>query len=82
MDKEILTCGNIDIGKTKNIKLIKLLNKTPVLLKNVDIEKVSVSYRITFGEKNCKCFIGYWYNDNHVKPLQIMLLNKRLCKKL
>ena len=24
-------------------------------------------------KKNCKCFIGYLYNDNKVKPLHTML---------
>ena len=32
-------------------------------LKDVDIEKVLVSYKVSFGEKNYKYFIGYWYND-------------------
>ena len=31
------------------------------------------SNKISFGEKNFKCFIGYLYNDNKVKPLHIML---------
>ena len=34
---------------------------------------VLVSNKISFGEKNFKCFIGYLYNDNKVKPLHIML---------
>ena len=28
---------------------------------------------ISFGEKNYKYFIGYFYNDDKVKPLPIML---------
>ena len=40
---------------------------------NVDIEKVLVSNKISFGEKNCKYFIGYLYNDHKVKPLHIVL---------
>ena len=48
-------------------------NKTPILLKDVDIEKVLVSNKISFGEKNYKYFIGYLYDDNKVKPLHIML---------
>ena len=31
---------------------------------DVDIEKVLVSNKIYFGEKNYKYFIGYLYNDN------------------
>ena len=33
-------------------------------LKDVDIEKVLVSNKISFGEKNYKYFIGYLYNDD------------------
>ena len=38
---------------------------------DIDIEKVS--NKISFGEKNYKYFIGYLYNGNKVKPLNIML---------
>ena len=50
------------------------MNFTTVrLLKGVDIEKVLVSSKIYFREKNFKYFIGYLYNGNKVKPLHIML---------
>ena len=42
-----------------------------MFLKNVNIEKVLVSNKISFGEKDYKHFIGYWHNDNKVKPLHI-----------
>ena len=48
-------------------------HKTPIFLGDVDIEKVLVSNKISFGEKNYKYFIGYLYNGNKVKPLNIML---------
>ena len=51
---------------------LKKINFT-IFLKDVDIEKVLVSNKISFGEKNYKHFIGYLYNDNKVKPLNIML---------
>ena len=38
----------------------------------MDIEKVLVSNKISSGEKSCKYFICYLYNDNKVKPLHIM----------
>ena len=38
----------------------------------MDIEKVLVSNKISSGEKSCKYFICYSYNDNKVKPLHIM----------
>ena len=42
-------------------------------MRDVNIEKVLVSNKISFGEKNYKYFIGYLYNGNKVKPLNIML---------
>ena len=39
----------------------------------MNIEKVSVYNKISFGEKNYKYFAGYLYNDHKVEPLQIML---------
>ena len=39
----------------------------------MDIEKVLVSYKISFGKNNYKYFIGYLYNDHKVKPLHIMV---------
>ena len=47
MDKEILTFGDIEIEKFKFYR-----HKTPILLGNVDIEKVLVSNKISLGEKN------------------------------
>ena len=67
--KEIVTFGNIEIEKT-----IFYLNRTPTFPKDVDIEKVLVSNKISFGEKNCNYFIGYLHNDNKVKPLHIMFI--------
>ena len=40
---------------------------------DVDIEKVLVSKKISFGEENYKYFIGYLYDNHKVKPLHIML---------
>ena len=41
---------------------------------DIDVEKVLVSNKISFGEKNYKYFIGYLCNGNKDKPLNIMLL--------
>ena len=46
---------------------------TPIFLKDIDIEKVLVSNKISFGEKIYKYFIGYMYIDNKSKPLHIVL---------
>ena len=59
MGKEILTFGDIEIEKNKFYH-----HKTPVPLRDVDIEKVLVSNKISFGEENYKYFIGYLYNVN------------------
>ena len=68
MDKEIFIFGDIEIEKNKFYR-----HKAPILLEDVDTEKVLVSNKISFGEKNFKYFIGYLYNYNKVKPLHIML---------
>ena len=49
MGKEILTFGDIEIEKNKFYR-----NKTPVFLKDTDTEKILVSSKISFGEKNYK----------------------------
>ena len=69
MDKEILTFGNIEIEKNTFYRY-----KSPIPLRDVDINKVLVFNKISFDEKNYKYFIGYLYNDNRSKPLHIMLL--------
>ena len=68
MGKEILTFGDIEIETKKFYH-----HQSPILLKNVDIEEVLVSNKISSGEKNYKYFFGYLYNDYKVKPLHIML---------
>ena len=67
MGKEILTFGNIKIEKNRFYH-----HKTPNFLGDADIEKV-LSDKISFGEKGYKYFIGFFYNDNKVKLLNIML---------
>ena len=52
MSKELLTCGDIEIEKNK-----LYCHKTPILLGDVDIEKVLVSNKNSFDEKNYKYFI-------------------------
>ena len=46
MGKEILTFGDVEIKKIKFYR-----HKSPIFLKDVDIEKVLVSNKISFGEK-------------------------------
>ena len=68
MGDEILTFGNVEIEKNEFYYY-----KSPIFLKDVDIEKVLVSKKIPSGEKNYKYFISYLYDDCKVKPLHIML---------
>ena len=44
-----------------------------VLFKDVDIEKVLVSNKISFGEKNYKHFIVYLYSYDNCYPLWKLL---------
>ena len=46
MGKEILRFGNIEIEKNKFLR-----HTAPIFLGDVDIEKVLVSNKISFGEK-------------------------------
>ena len=61
--------------KLKKVTVIKL---TYIFLKDVDVEKVLVSNKITFGEKSYKYFIGYLYNNIKVKPLHAMLPKRKV----
>ena len=69
MGKENLTFNNIEIEK-KNYH-----HKTPICFGDLDIEKLLVSNKISFGGKNYNYFIGYSYISNTVQPLNIMLPN-------
>ena len=60
--------GDIEIKKSKFYR-----HKTPIPLKDKNIEKVLVSDKISFSETNYKYFIGYLYDNHKVKILNIML---------
>ena len=68
MGQEVLTFGNIKIKKKKIYSI-----KISIFPKNVDVEKVLIYNNISFGEKNCKCFICCLYNGHTFTPLHIML---------
>ena len=68
MGKEISMFGNIEIEKSKFY-----CHKTPILLGDVDVEKVLVCNRIYFDKKNFNYFIGYSNDNQKVKPLHVML---------
>ena len=65
---EILTFGDIEIEKNKFY-----CSKSPIFfLKDVDIQKVLISNKISSGEKK-QYSIGYLYNDHIIKLVHIML---------
>ena len=66
LGKEILTFDIIEIEK-----IFFYGNKTPIFWG--DIEKVLLSNKIYFDEKGYKYFIGYLFDDNKVKPFNIIL---------
>ena len=68
MGKEILTFGDIEIEKNTFYRL-----ESPIFKKDVDIEKVLVSSKISSGEKSFEYIIGYLFNDYKVEPLHIVL---------
>ena len=41
--------------------------KSPILIKDIDINETLVSNKISFGEQNSKYFIGY-KNDRKIEP--------------
>ena len=54
--------GDIKIEKNEFYR-----HKSPIFLRDVDIEKVLISNKIFFSEKDYRYFIGYLYNDDQVK---------------
>ena len=79
MSKEILTLGDTKLKKFSFTTIRPLFFYH--YLKDVDIEKVLVSKKISFSDKNYKYFICSLYNDNEVRPLHLMLPKARVCIK-
>ena len=52
MGKETLTFGDIEIKKNRFYR-----HKSPIFLKDVDIEKALVSNKVSAGEKNYKTLL-------------------------
>ena len=72
MNKEIIAFVDIEIGKSKFYYF-----KYPININNKNINTITVSDKISVN-KNCfKYFIGY-KDDKNVKPLCILLIQKRV----
>ena len=51
---------------------VKNNSKYLIDIKNVDIDKILISTKISFGNKGFRCFIGY-KDDSRIKPLSMVL---------
>ena len=64
--------------KTKKQKFHQL--KEPISIKNIDINKMIVSNKISYGKKGFKYLIGY-KNAKKIRPLCIFLPNMNAYRK-
>ena len=70
MEKTIIKFGDIEIGKQKFHQ-----HKRPISIKNIDINKIVVSNKVSFGKYSFKYFIDY--KDAKIRPLCIFLPKMR-----
>ena len=54
MEKTIIKFGDIEIEKLKFHQ-----HKSPILINNIDINKILVSNKVSFGKRLFKYFIGF-----------------------
>ena len=66
--EKIIKFGDIEIQKQKFHQ-----HKEPISIKNIDINKIVVSNKVSFGKEAFKYFIGY-KDAKKVRPLCIFLL--------
>ena len=69
MEKAIIKLSDTDIGKHKFHQY-----KRPISIKNIDINKIVVSNKVSFGIKGFKYFTGY--NDAKELDLYAYFLQK------
>ena len=67
MDKTVIKFGETEIEKHKFYQ-----HKSPILMNNIDINKIVASNKVSFGKKGFKYFIGY-KDAQKIKPLSIFL---------
>ena len=66
MKKPVIKFGDIEIEKQKSHQ-----HKKTISIKNMDIDKIVVSNKVSFSKKGFKYFIGY--KDTKIRPLCIFL---------
>ena len=59
MKKKIIKFGDIELEKQKFYQ-----DKRPILIKNININKIVVSNKVSFGKKGFKYCIGYKDDKN------------------
>ena len=67
MEKTITKLGGIKIEKPKFNQ-----HKRPISIKNIDIDKILVSNKVSFDKKGFKYFNGY-KNTQKINPLYIFM---------
>ena len=73
--EKIIKFGDIEIQKQ-----IFHQHKEPISIKNIDINKIVVSNKVSFGKEAFKYFIGY-KDAKKVRPLCIFLPKMSACRK-
>ena len=58
--EKVIKFGDIEIEKQKFHQ-----HKEPISIKNIDINKIVVSNKVSFGKKGFKYFIGYKDDKNN-----------------
>ena len=64
--KTTIKFGNIEIEKQKFDQ-----HQRPISIKNIDINKIAVFIKVSFGKRGFKYFIGY--KDAKIRPLFLFL---------
>ena len=73
--EKIIKFGDIKIEKQKFHQ-----HKEPISIKNVDINKITVSCKVSFDKKGFNYFIGYEHANN-IRPLSIILQKMKSYRK-
>ena len=64
IENAIIKFGDIEIEKQKIYQ-----HKRPISIKDIDINKITVSNKVSFDKRGFKYFVGY--KDRKIRPLRI-----------